>query len=153
MQTPDNCTKMKMKEITSKLKKYEESMTRGQPKTVKCRKIRLCNYEDEDIVNREESYMTEEQNKTSRVLSYQDDDNEQEIENECISESPKITPKEYKLDNYFTETNQRYCTINIQPCGDQEEEIMVDMDDNSDTGFKKLQESIEIAFKRYIKEQ
>lgn len=132
-QPPDYASNKNIKEITQKLLKCTKSKLKPEPRPTKCRKIRLCNYEDEDIVNREESYITDDQ-KQSQAFSPRSGQVDQHLEANYCTESPEVPSKKQATD-YFTCNSQRYCTLNLQPCGDQESEIVFDLEENSEIEF------------------
>lgn len=102
-----------------------------QPYSSGCRKARICHLEDEDTVIRQESFITEDLYPKSSDPSrnkYEEKEDERDL---YVTESPEIL--RHKLpNNYFTNTNERYAALTIQPCGDQEEEIVLEADDNED---------------------
>lgn len=119
-----------MREITQNLSDNKKRVKVAQPYSSGCRKARICHLEDEDIVNRQESFITEDFLKSSDPSrnKYWDKDDERDL---YVTESPEIL--RHKLpNNYFTNTNDRYATLTVQPCGDQEEEIVLEADDNED---------------------
>ena len=78
--------------------------------------------EDEDMVNREESFMTQE-NKS--VKNGGDTFDISKVNNETFcNESPDVS-KVKMMHNYFTKTKVRRSQVTLQPEGDKEEDMVL----------------------------
>lgn len=98
------------------------------------KKFTLMQLEDEDIVNREESFMTKD---ISKVIekNIRDVTNTDKNKSDRYSfESPQISKRSI-IDLWSVNQSNGYSSSNYQPRGDQEDEIVLEIDENDEVEF------------------
>jgi len=136
-QTPENAPKFINKGAQKKLftiingghKNLQKSPKISQ-KTSK--KPKIFEIEDEDMVNREDSFITEEFMQGEVKISGKNMNMSKLLNNNFITDSPDLT-KVKLLKNYMTNSSTKLLTLQTQPCGDQEDEIVVGFSNSQDS--------------------
>ena len=123
-----------MEDIAQKLRSGFKNNKEDSKSKVKKRVT--SNLEDEDIVNRDSSFLTDEYSQSNNMSTKEKPDgcSEDEI---YWSDSPKINKNNSsKLLN--ANSNNRYYNTQVQPQGEQEDEMMLGIDDFEGLESKEL---------------
>lgn len=124
---------MNLKDINSKLN--VRTIDNIEEKSVKILKTKLCELEDEDIVNRDESYTSNDSN--SQFPSKSDEKVLLKHSKDYYNtESPEVNKKKMFETYYSTNDNGNY-SIHPKPWGDYEDEIVFELDDATDIEFPR----------------
>lgn len=90
---------------------------------------KIFELEDEDIVNRDDSFITDEFMKVANRSSSKDSEMSKFLENNYITESPDLT-KSKLMKNYFTNSSSNLMNHQAQPMGDRDDEIVLGFKDS-----------------------